>query len=87
MYELEGFGYVLTRGVHGPGWVGLGDFFDPTQKFGLVGLVTQPNPLFSGWVRVGSGLGCHFFFFFFYTQFLIIRKIKYIKSSQTQINL
>ena len=31
----------------GSGW---GIFFDPTQKFGLVGLVTQPNPLFSGWV-------------------------------------
>ena len=36
---------VSTR-VHGLGWVGLEDFFDPTQKFGLVGLVTQPNPKF-----------------------------------------
>ena len=35
---------VLGRGIHCPGWVGLSDFFDPTQKFGLVGLVTQPNP-------------------------------------------
>ena len=28
-----------ARGVHGSGWVGLEDFFDPTQKFGLVGLL------------------------------------------------
>ena len=54
------FEFVGIRGVHGSGWVGLEDFFDPTQKFGFVGLVTQPNqklfqpnPLFSGWVRVG----------------------------------
>ena len=42
-------------------WVGLRDFFDPTQKFGFVRLATQPNPkifttqpnsLFSGWVWV-----------------------------------
>ena len=30
-----------SRGVHGSDWVE--GFFYPTQKFGLVGLVTQPN--------------------------------------------
>ena len=48
----------MVRGVHGPGWIELRDFFDPTQKF-LLRLITQPNPkifttqpnpLFSSWV-------------------------------------
>ena len=51
-----------ARGVHSPSWVGLRDFFGPTQKFGLVRLVTQPNLQCLGWV----GVVPIFFFFFFY---------------------
>ena len=54
--------YFFTTGVHGPGWVGLRDFFDQTQKFGLVELVAQPNPkLFTTVFE----LGCQFFFKFY----------------------
>ena len=62
----ENNGVADIRGVHGPGWVALGDFFDPTQKFGLVGLVTQPNPkFFTTQPNPTSifGLGCQIFFF------------------------
>ena len=46
-----------AKDAHGLDWMGLTEVLDPTQKFLLVGLVTQPNskfsqpnPLFSGWV-------------------------------------
>ena len=35
---------AVVRCVYGSNWIGLKDFFDPTQKFRLVGLVTQPDP-------------------------------------------
>ena len=65
--ELQLQSILRIRGVHGPGWVGLGDFFDPNPKFrvGWIGNPTQPkiflnptqpNPLFSGWVRVGLSI-------------------------------
>ena len=61
------------RGVHGPGWVGLSYFFDPTQKLRFVGLVTQlnsklfttrPDPTLH--FLLGSGWVVNFFFFKFY---------------------
>ena len=68
IFLLVLFSIISVRGVHGPGWVGLGDFFDPTQKFEFVGLVTQPNPNFfttqpnPTQPNLGFGLGCQFFF-------------------------
>ena len=76
---------IIKYYVYGQGWIELRDFFDPSQKFGLVGLVTQPSIF-----ELGSGWVVNFFKKnFINPQFIIIQiksSIKYIKSSQTNTN-
>ena len=70
-------------GVHGPDWVGLGDFFDPTQPN-----PTQPNPTL--YFRVGSELGCQiiiFFLSFIYPQSIINSDIIKHKSNRHFLEL
>ena len=58
----------FSRGVHGPGWVGLGNFFLPNPKVqvGWIGNPTQPetfhNPTQPSIFGLGSSWDVNFFF-------------------------